>query len=368
VALVCGAMTMRPAGQGRAPLATPTQPSTGSTADRLGALRAEADALLAEQRSLLVELRHLEVTRRLRAEELRAVVEESDRLEQELSDTARQIDLLQKRLEEQAPAWRRRMVELYKLGRPGYGRVLLGVHDARQVGQAYRVVAAMTGRDREFARAHLSTRRSLEGAREALLARRQELARHRPRAAAARAAADRAVHAHVALVAAIDGRRDLNAQLAGEVQAARDRLQATFGGLASGAAPPGRPLRGALAWPLSGRIVSTYRPAGAGGGARSGIEIAAAAGTPAAAADDGVVAYAGAFTGFGNLVILDHGTGTHSVYGHLDRCDVSRGDRVSRGQAVGTVGTAPSGAEALYFELRVDGRAVDPLQWLKRQP
>ena len=69
------------------------------------------------------------------------------------------------------------------------------------------------------------------------------------------------------------------------------------------------------------------------------------------------------FSGFGNLVIVDHGSQTFSVYGNLLDIDVKKGARVERGQPVGTVGTppaAPSGAPGLYFELRVDGQPVDP--------
>jgi septal ring factor EnvC (AmiA/AmiB activator) len=47
---------------------------------------------------------------------------------------------------------------------------------------------------------------------------------------------------------------------------------------------------------------------------------------------------------------------------------VNKGDRVERGQAIGTVGLAPAGSSELHFELRIDGQSVDPLQWLKKRP
>ena len=98
-----------------------------------------------------------------------------------------------------------------------------------------------------------------------------------------------------------------------------------------------------------------------------GIEIAAPEGTPVQALHDGVVAFADPFAGFGNLVILDHGAQTFSLYGDLLEIGVKRGTRVERGQPVGTVGSAPTGSPGLYLEVRVDGRAVDPLQWLKKR-
>jgi septal ring factor EnvC (AmiA/AmiB activator) len=66
-------------------------------------------------------------------------------------------------------------------------------------------------------------------------------------------------------------------------------------------------------------------------------------------------------------VILDHGSQSFSLYGDLLDIAVRKGARLDRGQTVGSVGTMPSGGSGLYFELRVDGQPVDPLQWLKRR-
>jgi hypothetical protein len=79
---------------------------------------------------------------------------------------------------------------------------------------------------------------------------------------------------------------------------------------------------------------------------------------------EGTVGFAGPFTGFGKLVILEHGDGTHSLYGHLRRSGSNGGTTWRRGRGRGN-GRNPSGNPALYFELRVDGKPVDPLQWLR---
>ena len=84
------------------------------------------------------------------------------------------------------------------------------------------------------------------------------------------------------------------------------------------------------------------------------------------AVHDGTVAFADQFTGYGNLVIVDHGDRAYSLYGHLDSLAVRRGDHVSPSTTVGLAGRNPAGNPSLYFELRVDGKPVDPLQWLKR--
>jgi septal ring factor EnvC (AmiA/AmiB activator) len=100
--------------------------------------------------------------------------------------------------------------------------------------------------------------------------------------------------------------------------------------------------------------------------ARSGIEISLAEGQPVQAIHEGTVAYADQFTGYGDLVIVDHGEGVYSLYGYLASIEATRGQRVEAHTRIGASGRNPSGNPALYFELRVDGKPVDPLQWLKR--
>ena len=98
---------------------------------------------------------------------------------------------------------------------------------------------------------------------------------------------------------------------------------------------------------------------------RNGIEIAAPEGTPVRALHSGTVSYAEPFTGFGNLVIVDHGANAYSLYGYLSAITAVRGEAVDASSEVGRVGMAPAGPAALYLEIRVDGRSVDPVQWLK---
>ena len=135
---------------------------------------------------------------------------------------------------------------------------------------------------------------------------------------------------------------------------------------------PLRPFQGALPWPAAGIVTSRFgrqKPTAASAPriARNGIEIALGEGQTVRAVHEGVVAYADQFTGYGNLVIVDHGDGAYSLYGYL----IVAGRRPGRPSStprrrLAASGRNPSGNPALYFELRVDGSRVDPLQWLKR--
>jgi septal ring factor EnvC (AmiA/AmiB activator) len=354
-----------PAQQAGAGAVVPDAEASRRAAERLRALREESDALLARERTLLVDLRRLEVARALKTEELRSLAAEAAQLEQDIADTTRHLAALERTRATQAPALRARLVELYKLGSGGYVRLLLGAESARELGSAYRTVTALAALDRERARAHHSTLAALQEARKSLEARRDRIAALRAEAATARAAISRALEEQRALVASIDARRDLYAQLMGELQIARQQLQRTVADLPARGSTvlPLRPFQGALEWPVAGRIRT---PAGA---QTAGVRIAADAGSRVGVIHEGTVAYAAPFTGFGNLVIVEHGRNTHSLYGYLERIDVQKNARLARGQTIGTVGLDPTGRRAeLYFELRIDGRPVDPLQWLKSRP
>lgn len=340
--------------------------------ERLRALQLEAEQLAAQEKTLLVELRRLEVERDIRLEEQRDAERALKTTSDELAATSAHLDALSRSRASQLPGLAARLADVYKLGSGGYLRLLLSVDDPREMGRAYRTVAALAALDRERVRAHQSTLASLEAARKDLEARRATATRLDADARRAADAAAGALQARTALIARIDAQRDLVAQLAGELQAAASRLAATVSSLPSGTATalPFRPFRGALDWPVEGRVRSRFgatRDARFGTAvARNGVEIAAIAGAPVSAIHEGTVAFSAPFTGFGNLVIVDHGDRAYSLYGYLATPGVTKGSRVDKGTRLGTVGAPPAGgAPALYFEVRIDGKAADPLQWLK---
>ncbi|HEX4347099.1 MAG TPA: peptidoglycan DD-metalloendopeptidase family protein [Vicinamibacterales bacterium] len=333
--------------------------------DRLQALQQEADRLASDERTLLGDLRKLEIAREIKAEELHEATARADESAKALQTLNDRVRVLEQEDVSERPQLRARIVELYKLGQGRYLRLLLSTSDVRNVGQASRMVAAMAKRDRDRVTEHERTLNDLKVSRVALQARSRTLIAARLEAEKARTDADASVAARNELIGNIDRERDLNAQLAGELTAAHQKLQATIRQMSAGAVGevtslPLRPFRGDLDWPVAGAVRQRF------GRASNGIEIAADDGAPVQAVHEGTVAFSGPFTGFGNLIIVQHDADTFSLYGNLRDTAVTRGARVERGQTLGSVGASTTGPPGLYFELRVGGQPVDPIQWLKR--
>ena len=368
---------------GQAPDKAPVQPPNKAAAqaqvrratERLKILQREADALTAQARTLIAELRKLELDRQIRAQEVARAQAEVELAAAELATAETEARRLEAAIKTERPIIASRLADLYKLGRPGYWRMLLSVNDLQSVGRTFRTVSAIAQQDRARVEGYSRTLATLAETRTTLAKRAEAAAGTRAQAQTARAALDRAVATQSARIEEIDARRDLNAQLTGELQEAARRLQTSVGGLVSDrpvpAALPVAPFRGDLPWPASGAARSAFggsRPNRfAAASQRNGILIGVAEGDRVRAVHEGRVAFAGPFAGFGNLVIVEHGEGDFSLYGHLRALTVAKGDTVERQGVLGETGLTPSGVPGLYFELRIDGQAVDPLQWLKRR-
>ena len=340
--------------------------------ERIRALQKEAERLAGSSRTLLDELRGLEVERNLRAAERQKADAAVTAAQEQLRQTDVRLTKLERERVEQLPAVEAQLVNLYKHGSLGYARVLFGASDVRELGRASRTLAALVGRDQRRLEAHRRTLAALREERNAQQQNTTTLKESQAAAARAQTMAERALAAHSARLAQIDTERDLTAQYVGELQVARDQLVRRIESTAPAAEPTPTmtltPFRGALEWPAAGRLTGEFGQAAnrlGGTAVRNGVEIAAAEGTAVRSVHGGTVAHADTYPGFGNLVILDHGANQYTLYGYLGAISVTVGQMVASGVEVGIVGPSPAGPAALYFELRVDGKSVDPVQWLK---
>jgi murein DD-endopeptidase MepM/ murein hydrolase activator NlpD len=123
-------------------------------------------------------------------------------------------------------------------------------------------------------------------------------------------------------------------------------------------------------WPVTGRLTDGFGGRRNPFGRRSsefhaGLDIAAAWGTPVTATADGIVEFAGRKSGYGQVVIVDHGGGIQTRYGHLSRIEVRPGQTLKGGDQIGCVGsTGRSTGPHLHYEVRVGEEPVNPMAYL----
>ena len=337
---------------------------------RIRELQAESDRLAARSKTLLNELRALELQREMKVAEVKKAEAELAGLDASRQAASARVAALEAQRMAESPGVRERLVEIYKRGRGGYLALLLRAEDLGAIGRMARGVGSVARLDRVRIDAHRRTIRAEQDAVNDVRARQDAVVAATAETGRARAALDQAVAAHNRRIDQLDRERDLAARYVGELQEAQAALQTQVKSLAeTPAGLPLAPFRGTLPWPVAGRVVSRFGPGADRFGAalvRNGIEITAADAAAVRAVHGGTVAFAAPFAGFGTLVIVDHGAQAFTLYGHLTDAAVAVGGRVERGGMVGLAGRTPAGQTAVYFELRIDGRSVDPVQWLAR--
>jgi murein DD-endopeptidase MepM/ murein hydrolase activator NlpD len=158
----------------------------------------------------------------------------------------------------------------------------------------------------------------------------------------------------------------ISASLAARIRAAEARPAPSSSSSGSTGTPA--PSASGLIWPVSGPITSPYGPRCLPNGDCSfhpGIDIGVPSGTPIKAAAAGTVIYSGWMDGYGNLVVIDHGSGLATAYAHQSSIAAGNGSLVAQGQVIGYSGcTGYCFGPHLHFEVRVNGEPVNPLGYL----
>lgn len=281
-------------------------------------------------------------------------------------------------------ALKRRLVDIYENGDLSYAAVLLSAHSFQEFVERWADLRLLINaneqavRERKAAEARVaSVQAGLQRAQLELQA--QQQAQQRARNQLAMLAQERQNLVQVAdqqrrhaavevaqiedLSAAEEAQlesliREREAELEAEREAAR-----RASGIAGSVAPATGP--GSFSWPVTGTITSPFgwrsNPFGGAPDFHQGLDIAAPTGTTVTAAATGTVILAQWYGGYGNYILIDHGGGYSTGYGHLSAIYVSVGQKVKRGQAIGAVGsTGQSTGPHLHFEVRIHGKPVDP--------
>ncbi len=291
-----------------------------------------------------------------------------------------ELDAAKRSLELHDTMLKRRLVAVYEYGDMTYVNALLASRSFSEFVENWEDLRLLIAaneravRARKVAEAHVA---AVEAALEAtrLVLQQQEQAQDQARSQLGSLAAERT---NLVALAAVQRRHvagevaemeDLSAaeeaQLETLIQERERELEAQrrAAGIAGGAETPRGP--GTFSWPVTGTITSPFgwrsNPFGGSPEFHQGLDIAAPTGTTVTAAAGGTVIMAQWYGGYGNYILIDHGGGYSTGYGHLSAIYVSTGQVVQRGQAIGAVGsTGQSTGPHLHFEVRIDGKPVDP--------
>ncbi|HET8646412.1 MAG TPA: peptidoglycan DD-metalloendopeptidase family protein, partial [Vicinamibacteria bacterium] len=316
--------------------------------ERKASLERDLTRLRGRERSLLGEVERLELEVKLREEELRETQTILHRANTALDATVKQVREKEATLDEARPVLSARARALYKQGQLSYLRLLLSVDRPADVFRGYRFVTTLARRDNQRIARFRADLAELTRTRAALERQTQEALALRASLDRARRSLDGDRRRKTELLTEIVERKETHAAYVQELETAAQQLRQLVSGLSGGeVSVPILAFKGSLPWPAGGRVrvafgrrkharFDTYT-------LQNGIEIETAAEAPVLAVHEGTVVFADLFSGYGLMVVVDHGGKHHSLYAHLGEIRVATGQRVAAGQEVGTAGRSLEG-------------------------
>lgn len=380
------------------PAAVPTPSRSGpseSDAARLARIRARREAvereilkLQSQTESTLRDLDSIDLDLRLaahKADEAEIEFRETTRL---LDATIKDMQATKDKIEATRPRVLKSLAALSKLGELSYARLLFSLDDPADILRGYRYVSRIASADGDQIKAFKQSLVQLSALEEQLKRRTAENLETRRRLSQARGYLSARKQTKEARIEEIARERQLQEELSDEYQKREAELlrllgeagevgdsgefvqptvqpQAPFQSL-----EPLRSRHGDLPWPVRGTLVRKFGverdPQFGTRTIQQGIEIDAFPEVEVHAVHAGRVVFADQFVGYGMLVIVDHGHREHTLYGRLGELRVAPGDDVQEGSLLGLLPNTRVTGSGLHFEVRVQGKPEDPLDWLKR--
>ena len=349
------------------------------------AAKADAETVIG---SVSEQLRQIEEQLRQATAELGTIKEQRVAVENDITLNERQLAEAQKRLEGRESVFYKRVRDIYINGRLSYLDVVIGSKDFSDFANRLEVLKRIIDSDITLINEIKKERADIEAHKQKLEADRAKLVELEKAALAKQAEIEqKKAERNVVLQKAQNDRatamqaiEELNASSAQvsamlkERQAARAAAAAAAAAAAQSSGGQGASDNwvqgtGQLGWPVSGEITSPYgyrvHPIWGTTIYHSGIDIGVDEGTPVHAADGGVVVWSGWMGGYGYAVVIDHGNGLSTLYGHNSELAVDEGQSVAKGQVISYAGsTGNSTGPHVHFEVRANGDPVDPMGYL----
>lgn len=345
------------------------------------AIKSDAETVIG---SVSEQLRQIEGQLRQATTELNTITEQRVAVENDITLNERQLAEAQKRLEGREAVFYKRVRDIYINGRLSYLDVVIGSKDFSDFANRLEVLKRIIDSDINLISEIKKERAQIEAHKKKLEEDRAKLVELEKVALAKQAEIEqKKAERNVVLQKAQNDRavamqaiEELNASSAQISAMLKERQAARAAAAAAAAQAAGQGSSytwvqgtGQLGWPVSGEITSPYgyrvHPIWGTTIYHSGIDIGVDEGTPVHAADSGVIVWSGWMGGYGYAVVIDHGNGLSTLYGHNSELAVDEGQSVSKGQVVAYAGsTGNSTGPHVHFEVRENGDPVDPMGYL----
>ena len=317
------------------------------------------------------------------SEEKRAVDEAADEATKAYKDVKKELDATEARIDENEDKLKvlnkdfvvkrdqlaKRVRDIYINGQINYLDVLFGAKDFQDFFTRMDLLKRVIQQDYDLVQVVFEEKTAIETSQKEL--EKDKTAKEKLVASAAdrKKEAEKKQAAKQAIIDKMETDRATQERIINENLAASKEVEQMIRNSRYQPASPALSGGGALNWPLGGPITSPFgwrvHPITGASRFHSGIDIGGDYGDTIHAAGAGIVSYAGWISGYGYAVIIDHGGGISTLYGHNQALLVSEGQSVSQGQAIAECGsTGNSTGPHCHFEVRVDGEPVDPMGYL----
>ena len=303
--------------------------------------------------------------------ELHAIEVQQSQVNAQIQQTEVELAAAQKRLDERERILNKRLRDVYMHGKLNYLEVILGAKNFTDFANRLEFLKRIVSADLNLIAEIRAERELILQKKQQLEAQRQQLAQLQAEAEAKKTVVENKKQDQLIVLARLQDEKALAEASYAELQATSQDIEARIRARQQQGASAGQVVHGSgvFVWPTSGPITSPFgyriHPIFGTQIYHSGIDIGVDTGTPIVAADSGVVIEADWLGGYGYAVVIDHGNGLSTLYGHNSELAVSPGQSVQQGQVIAYAGsTGYSTGPHCHFEVRVDGSPVDPMGYL----
>ncbi|MEQ8200353.1 MAG: peptidoglycan DD-metalloendopeptidase family protein [Syntrophomonadaceae bacterium] len=290
------------------------------------------------------------------------------RLQSRIATLNKEIKVHQDKLDKQVAILGERLVVIYEQGDTSYLEVLLGATDIKDLITRMDMLSAIIGQDKKLIQEINLNKRDLDNKKADLDVQQRELESSRVTLVEKKKKLAEQLKQKKVVLASVQQEKAQYAQAMEELERASAEAEAMILRLQGKGGSIGT---GSFTWPTPGYSNITsgygmrYHPILKVNKLHTGIDIGAPSGAKIVAADSGAVIYSGWLGAYGNAIIIDHGAGISTLYGHQSSRLVSVGAKVTKGQTIGKVGsTGWSTGPHLHFEVRKNGNPVNPRSYI----